>query len=141
MNPVRGVRARPPAIASILLAVQIAGCARWAPVTQPIPEAVEKHPRAEARVTLQDGTRWELSHLRIVGDSLAGYHVIVSSASGVPEPWDRGDTVAVALADISRMEIQKPAASRPALAAGALLLAVIAVVAISQAVNNSDMGF
>lgn len=133
---------RPPgrrrAIALILLVTHLAGCTQWAPVTQPLPETIEKNPKADVRITLQDGKRLELSHVRLVPDSIIGLNLVGSSESGVPEPWDEPDTVAVALADISRMEIEKGAGSAPAIIAGVVLLVVIGAVVVNQSLENSD---
>ena len=126
--------------AFLLLSIHLSGCTQWAPVTQPIPEAVEKHPKADIRITLQDGKQIELGHVRLVPDSLIGLNLVGSSESGVPEPWDKPDTVAVALADISRMELQKGSGAATGIIAGVVLLAVIVGVVVSQAIENSDMG-
>jgi len=129
------------AVSVFLLAVHVTGCTQWTPVTQPFPEAVRKSPKAEVRITLLDGSQVELGHLRIVSDSLIGINLVGSSESGVPEPWNKPDTVEVALADISRMEIEKGSGSAPAIIVGVVLLAVVVAVVADQAVENSDMGF
>ena len=67
--------------------------------------------------------------------------LIGPSKSGVLEPWDQPDTVAVALVDIRRVEIEKGPGGAAGIVAGVVLLVVIAAVAVNQAVANSDMGF
>jgi len=141
MSAFRLVLRRRQTIAAILLGIHLAGCTRWAPVTQPIPEALERHPRASVRLTLESGKRLELNNIRIVSDSLYGVSLIGPSESGVLEPWDKPDSVVVALADIRRMEIEKGSGAAAGIMAGVVLLVVIAVVAVHQAVENSDMGF
>lgn len=141
MFAVRLAPGRRRAMASVLLGLHLAGCTRWAPVSQPIPEVLEAHPRAGVRLTLDDGKRLELKHIRILSDSLVGVSLIGPSESGVLEPWDKPDTVAVALADIRRMEVEQGTGAAAGIVAGVILLVVIAAVAVSQALDNSDMGF
>ena len=128
-------------LAATLLAIQLAGCSQWVPAAQPVPETVEKHPKALVRLTLCDGRQVKLAQPRMISDSVLGLDPVRTRRAGARGPTGQQDTVEVALVDISRMEIEKGSRSAPAIIAGVVLLAVVAAVVADQAVENSDMGF
>lgn len=98
-----------------------AACTTWRPMPVPAPGATSAEVAENARVILKDGTSMELHNVVVRGDSLVGMNA--------SKPNER---VAVAIANVDRLDVKKVSAGKTAglfggLALGALILATIAI--------------
>jgi hypothetical protein len=104
-------------LAALGLTLLSTACSSWHPQSQPAPEVLATNEGRAVRVLLQDGSSLQLTHARMLGDTLAGY-----SVSG-------GDTTQWRLApdDIRGLEVRKSDSGTTAAAVigvGALLVGV-----------------
>jgi orotate phosphoribosyltransferase-like protein len=103
------------------LLVGAAGCYHYTPQYRPLADALAS-PQDEVRVTLADSTELVLHSARAVGDSLIGWRA--SPTPGVPM-----DRVALAIADVRRVEVHRlnVAATVGVAFVGALAVATVAL--------------
>jgi len=113
-------------IASLcLLLAYLPACTSWQVTTTPLPElAASPSTSPDLRVTTASGGRFELLSARVIEDSLVG--VI---------PYPGSGRRAVAVPDITKVEVQKPNASRTA-AVILLPMLVLGMVAEMNAISN-----
>jgi hypothetical protein len=87
-------------LSAFLLAVWLPGCASYQQTSQPLAElTAPPRPVNQARVTLEDGRRIQVTTPRVDGDTLRGTEGL-SRTSGPP--------VAIPLASITQVEIFPP---------------------------------
>jgi hypothetical protein len=104
----------------LAVALALAACTTWRPQTAPAPEVIAAHGNASVRIVRRDQSTIELRHPQVVGDSIVG------------EAGDPPRRVAVATADVERVDVRKVSAARTGgLSVGVLL--VVAIVAVGAA--------
>ena len=111
-----------------LYALLATACTSWQAQTAPVPRVVEKSAskgESTIRVELTSGTRYEIYAARIEGDSVIGRNT--------PAPIAETQRIAVATADIKRIE-------RHSLNVGRTVLAVVAITAAVVAISSSSGG-
>jgi hypothetical protein len=115
------MRPRTP-IATLLCFAHLSACTNWQATTVPLPE-LTMAPMAspDLRLTTTSRGRVELLGARVIKDSLVGLR-----------PYPESGRVAVALPDISKVEVQKVSAGRTA-----ALIAIPALVALGVMYANS----
>jgi hypothetical protein len=109
-----------------LYALLSTGCASWQTQNAPVPRVVEKSAskgEPTIRVELASGTRYEIYAARIAGDSVIGRNT--------PTVMAETQRIAVATADIKRIERHTINAGRTFIAVAAITAAVIAISASS----------
>jgi ferric-dicitrate binding protein FerR (iron transport regulator) len=94
---------RSPALALILL---LPGCSTWKSLRHPVAEAVTApEPTERVRIQLRDGARLELEIREVTADSLHGWATGASANPKLDPPGaPHGRPLAVALADIAKIE-------------------------------------
>jgi len=101
-------------VALLLAAILSAGCVSWQSGTAgPYYALIDQHPE-KARVSLEHGGRMVLHAPTFAGDSLVGYR----------RPGVEASRIAIPLRDVTRIEVKRVDASRTALLAGAVSIAV-----------------
>lgn len=116
-----------------LYALLSTACTSWQAQTAPIPKVVEESAsRGEStiRVELKSGTRYEIYAATLQGDSVIGRNT----------PAQRVETqrIAVATADIKRVERHRINTGRTVLAVVAITAAVIAISSASGSSGSSS---
>lgn len=123
-----------------LYALLSTACASWQTQTAPVPQVVDKSAskgEPTIRVELTSGTRYEIYAAKIEGDSVIGRNT--------PAVMAETQRIAVATADIKRIERHSISAGRTFLAVAAITAAVIAISAsgntgTSTSSSNSSCG-
>jgi hypothetical protein len=106
----------------LLLAALAAGCTTWRPQTAPAPQVVAAQSDGSVRVLRRDQSTLVLRHPQVVGDSIVG---------------DAGDPprrVAVATADVQRLEVRRVSAVRTGGLGIGVLVAVTCVAVVAATV-------
>jgi hypothetical protein len=101
----------------IAAALPLSACTSWRPQTAPAPEVIAAHGEGSVRIVRRDQSTIELRHPQVVGDSIVG------------EAGDPPRRVAVATADVQRVDVRKVNAART----GGLSLGVLIVVTVVAA--------
>jgi hypothetical protein len=127
-----------------LIVVYVMGCYSWqAPKRQGPGELLAaKQPHA-VRVTVHDFVRIDVARPRVERDTLMG--VVLRSSHGTPR---RGDSVAIALAHVTRIEVQRVDGGKTTvgivtgiLTVGAMVLAVAASSANGGCTVSTGSGY
>ncbi len=98
----------------LALALGMSACTSWRAQTAPAPEVVSAHGDGAVRLVRHDGSVVVLRHPQVAGDSIAG------------EMGDPPRRVAVATAEVQRVDVRRVNAART----GGLTLGLLVVVAV-----------
>lgn len=132
---------------AFLIAAQLLACTGWhAEGVAPAPYIADRHPD-QVRLLLSDGTKAELSHPAIIGDSVVGtsQRITKSTQPGgnpykPPAPLaSESARQAIALTEVQQVAVRKTSAGKTALFVGVLLAPVVAAV-IAVATWDGPMG-
>lgn len=116
-----------------LYALVATACTSWQTQNAPVPQVVEKSGskgESTIRVELASGTRYEIYAARVEGDSVVGRNT--------PTPIAETQRIAVATADIKRIERHSINTGRTVLAVAAITAAVIAISSSSGSSGSSS---
>lgn len=121
--------------ATVLLALYLPACSRWAEQSQPVPQVVAEQRPAELRLFLRDGRQVDLGEPRVEGDSLVGRERIAQAVSTGAPTHGRA---AYALGDIQRFETKEADAGKTWLVVA--VIAAVALVVILVSASSMDLG-
>lgn len=93
-------------VAACLLPAYLLSCTGWQRVQTPASETIASHPKG-VRITVAGGRRIEVERPQILGDSLIGIETLSGQQLRDPEVVDKKPRVAVALAEISLIEVPR----------------------------------
>jgi hypothetical protein len=116
-----------------LYALLCTACASWQTQNAPVPRVVEKSAskgEPTVRVELLSGTRYEMYAARVEGDSVIGRNT--------PQVMAETQRIALATADIKRIERHTINAGRTFIAVAAITAAVIAISASSGSSTDTS---
>ena len=115
-----------------VLALSLAACSTWRVQTGPTPEVLGSQKPRMVRLSLRSGERIQLFDAALIGDSVVGFTV--------PSRRPGAQRLAVAAADVTKVEFQKTNAVLTVVAIGVIVLAVAALAgaaAVSSAQPSS----
>ena len=85
---------------ALALVLSLSGCSSWHSANVTPAQLLDDDPPDRVRVTKPDGTTLVLEHPQLLGDTLYG--------AAARNAGSRGDTVAVPLADLRKVEVRQP---------------------------------
>jgi len=116
-----------PHVRLLPLLLCVAGCHTWqhrdVANLRPAPAPIVFSGSYPVRVTRPDGSKIVLKHAEVVGDSVVG------------DVGSRPRRAAVAVADVRRLEEQRPSSARTALLVPAVLLGALALLIAAAAIS------
>ncbi len=135
-------------VLGLLFLLQLTGCSGWATQQAPPGEVLAQGKVAAVRVTRTDGTRVVVFQPAIASDTLRGFlsqaaadeHPQAYPAAGTADGTGARQAIAVALADIRRMEVERGNGTGTVLLVGVAVLLLVGILVMSSDWLDINLG-